>query len=242
MSRIVAEAIRNRAETVTAAPARAFAAYGCSMPRRARVDFEGATHHVMSRGNNRDEIFWSAGDRRLFLSFLERTVSRCHWRCHSYCLMANHYHLVVETPQPTLSLGMQLLNSGYTQAINRARQRVGHVFQSRFTSVVIERDAHFIELVRYLALNPVRAGLCEHPEEWPWSSYGPTVGLRPCPRFLSTDRVLSQFAPSPERARPLCREFVAMGLATQGAALPHEVDPLAYDLDPELPATPSRSS
>jgi len=128
------------------------------MARPLRIEFPGAVYHVTSRGNARQNIYNNDEDRQKFLSILTLVVERFHWICHSYCLMDNHYHLLLETPIPNLSAGMRQLNGIYTQAFNRNQRRVGHLFQGRFKAIIIEKQAHLLELSRYIVLNPIHAG------------------------------------------------------------------------------------
>ena len=119
-----------------------------AMARPLRLEFPHAVYHVTSRGNARQDIVATDADRRMFLTLLAHVVSRYGWLCHAYCLMDNHYHLLIETPTPNLSQGMRQLNGRYTQAYNRAHRRVGHLLQGRFTASVVEKEAHFLELCR----------------------------------------------------------------------------------------------
>lgn len=129
------------------------------MARPLRLEFTGALYHVTARGNERRRIFLGNGDddRVTFLEVLGRTCERFHWICHAYCLMTNHYHLVVETPDANLSKGVRQLNGVYTRYVNRSHGRVGHLFQGRFKGILVERDSYLLELARYVVLNPVRA-------------------------------------------------------------------------------------
>lgn len=145
-------------------------------------------------------------------------VSRCGWLCHAYCLMSNHFHLLVETPEPNLSAGMQRLGGCYAQSFNKRHGTVGHLFQGRYGARLVEDDAHFVVVVSYLAQNPVVAGACERPEDWRWSSFAATVGLASPAEFLTTDMVLAMFSPDRERAQVLLRAYVEEGLAPERAA------------------------
>jgi REP element-mobilizing transposase RayT len=136
------------------------------MARPLRVEFDGALDHVTSRGNAQEDIFDDDGDRHTFLEILGKVVQRCHWLCHAYCLMDNHYHLVLETPEGNLSQGMRQLNGSYTQAYNRRHRRVGHVLQGRYKAVLIQKDSHLLEVGRYVALNPVRAQAARSATQW----------------------------------------------------------------------------
>ena len=140
---------------------------------------------------------------------LGTVVQRRGWRCHAYCLMPNHYHLLVETPRPDLSKGMQYLNARYAEWFNWRHELDGHLFQGRFHSVLVESDWHLLELARYLVLNPVRAGLCDTPVQWAWSSYGAVLGTIPRPPFLTLEWLLGRFGSEPTRARAAFARFVA---------------------------------
>ncbi|BCR05644.1 transposase [Desulfuromonas versatilis] len=154
-------------------------------------------------------------DRGKFLAILGQVVRRFNWLCHAYCLMGNHYHLLIETPEGNLSAGMRQLNGVYTQAFNRAHNRDGHVFKGRFKAVLVEKQSHLLELCRYVVLNPVAAGMVNRPEEHPWSSYLATLGETPTPPFLTTDWVLGNFSRTPAAARRHYQQFVADGLAKE---------------------------
>jgi len=166
---------------------------------------------VTSRGNAREDIFMLDADRELFLDTLEHAVRRFGLVCHAYCLMGNHYHVVLETPQANLSSAMRFLNSVYAQSFNRRHNRVGHLVQGRFKGILIERDPHLLEVARYIVLNPVRAGLVRHPSAWRWSSYNATAGLARIPPFLTVTWILEQFGSVLEGARERYRLFVGDG-------------------------------
>jgi putative transposase len=181
------------------------------MARPLRIEYPGAVYHVTARGNARRDIYRDDDDRRAFLDTLARAVQRMGWRCHAYCLMENHYHLVVETPQGNLSRGMRQLNGVYAQDFNRRYRSIGHVFQGRFCGVLVDRDAYLVELSRYVVLNPVRGGIVRRAGDWEWSSYRATAGLATAPAWLHTDWVLAQFGPSFRIARAAFRRFVGEG-------------------------------
>jgi REP element-mobilizing transposase RayT len=136
-----------------------------------RIEYSGAFGHVTARGNDKQAIFLDDVDYMTFLRMLAQVVAEFGWRCHAYCLMPNHYHLLLETPEPNLGRGMHVLNGRYARRFNERHGHVGHVFQGPYHREPVERDEHLAETCRYIALNPVRAGLCERPEDWPWSSY-----------------------------------------------------------------------
>jgi putative transposase len=146
------------------------------MPRPPRLQVPNGIYHVTARGNRRQAIFVDDLDRRRFLQILERVVARSAWRPRAYCLMSNHYHFVVETPKPTLSAGMHCLNSVYARKFNERHGVDGHLFESRFQSFLVETERHLHDVLLYVATNPVRAGLCAHPSEWPWSSFAGVDG------------------------------------------------------------------
>lgn len=182
------------------------------MARPLRIEFAGALYHITSRGNARADIYFDDADRRQFLSLLDDTCAEFHWLCHAYCLMSNHYHLLVETGRPTLSSGMRFLNGTYTQRFNKRHQRVGHLLQGRFKAILVDSDPYLLELARYIVLNPVRAGIVHSAEQWPWSSYRATVGLYVPERCLTTDTILARFSDSRVQAEAAYRRFVAAGL------------------------------
>jgi len=182
------------------------------MSRPLRIQYPGAVYHVTSRGNARQPIYRKEADRELFLGILSRVISRYQWLCHAYCLMNNHYHLLIETPQPSLSIGMRQLNGLYTQTFNRRHQRVGHLFQGRYTAILVEKQAHLLELCRYVVLNPLRVKAERRVENWKWSSYVPTAGLAPVPGFLTVDWILRHFGRTRSEAQAKYRAFVRAGL------------------------------
>ncbi len=181
------------------------------MARPLRLEFPGAIYHVTARGNARDAIFVDDEDRESFYGALGDVVTRFGWLIHAYCLMDNHYHLLIETPEGHLSAGMRQLNGVYTQRFNRRHGRVGHVFQGRFKAILVDRDSYLLELCRYVVLNPVRAGMVQRVEDYPWSSYPATMGLATSPVWLVTDWVLGQFDKRRAVARQHYADFVAEG-------------------------------
>jgi putative transposase len=181
------------------------------MARPLRIAYPGAVYHVTSRGNARQDIVRDDRDRTAFLTLLAHVLDRFGWVCHAYCLMDNHYHLLLETPQPNLSQGMRQLNGRYTQGFNRRHHRVGHLLQGRFTAILVEKEAHLLELCRYVVLNPVRATMVTHPRLWLWSSYRGTAGELTGPGWLSTEWILAHFGARQRAAQLRYREFVAEG-------------------------------
>ena len=181
------------------------------MARPLRIEFAGALYHITARGNAQQDVFLNNEDRQGFLNLLQKANERHHWYCHAYCLMSNHYHLLIETQQPTLSKGMKYINGVYTQQFNKRHNRVGHVFQGRFKGILVESESYLLELARYIVLNPVRAGMVRAAKDWPWSSYRATAGLTEGHRCLTTDWVLSAFGKQKKRSQDRYRKFVQAG-------------------------------
>jgi len=182
------------------------------MARPLRIEFPGAVYHVTSRGNAKQAIFIDDEDKSRFFDVLSIVVERFNWLCHAYCLMKNHYHLLIETPKGNLSKGMRELNGVYTQGFNQRYRRVGHLFQGRYKAIIVEKDNHLLSLCRYVVLNPVRVGLIKRPEQWRCSSYRATMGLVKRPSFLTVDWILSQFAGRKSAAMERYRRFVIEGI------------------------------
>lgn len=189
------------------------------MSRPLRLEFPGALYHVTSRGHERGPIFRDAADRRHFLDLLASVVPDHTWLLHSYCLMGNHYHLLVETQRPTLSRGMHSLNARYSQHFNRRHERAGHVFEGRFKAILVQREAHLLEVHRYIVLNPVRAGLSRRPADWPWSNYRATSGAIPPPPWLEVGSTLSLFSSFGAGASGAYVRFVADAAGQVGSPL-----------------------
>jgi REP-associated tyrosine transposase len=181
------------------------------MARPLRIEFSGALYHITSRGNAQSDIYLGDNDRNTFLSLLENTVKRHDWYCHAYCLMSNHYHLLIETNTPSLSKGMKYLNGTYTQCFNRKNNRVGHIFQGRYKAILVQKDNYLLELSRYIVLNPVRARMVRSAREWPWSSYRGTAGFIDAEPWLTTDWILSAFGKMKKVSQERYRSFVREG-------------------------------
>ncbi|WP_089937006.1 REP-associated tyrosine transposase [Candidatus Entotheonella palauensis] len=184
------------------------------MSRPLRLEFPGAVYHLTARGNAQQDIFLNATDRDAFLAILGREIDQHRWHCYAYCLMDNHYHLLIETPEANLVQGMQRLNSRYAQRFNRRHQRVGHLFQGRYKSILVDRENHLLELTRYIVLNPVRAGMVTKVESWPWSSFRATSNEVPRPPWLNVAWLLSQFGRNESFAIKAYRQFVQEGAQT----------------------------
>jgi REP-associated tyrosine transposase len=173
------------------------------MATRHRPQFAGAIYHATVRGVDRQDIVRDDVDREIWVSLLARYVLECKAALHTWCLMTNHAHLLVQTPQPNIADLMQRLNSAYACRFNRRHGRVGHLYQDRYASILIVKESHLYEASRYVVLNPVRAGLCADPAEWRWSSYRATAGIVPPPPWLTTNGLLGHFG------RGRYAEFVA---------------------------------
>jgi putative transposase len=181
------------------------------MARPLRIEYPGALYHVTSRGNAGNRIYRNDKDRIYFLELLGFLVERFHWLCHAYCLMDNHYHLIIETPEGRLSQGMRQLNGIYTQKYNKKYKKTGHIFQGRYKAIIVDKDNYLLELCRYVALNPVRAHMVDKPEDWIWGSYRATCGIINSPAFLTTDWILGQFSTIRDNAQKLYKLFVTEG-------------------------------
>jgi len=181
------------------------------MSRPLRIEFAGALYHLTSRGDGREAIYLDDEDRKVFLQVLGGACERFNWVCHAYCLMGNHYHLLIETHDGNLSKGMRQLNGVYTQRFNQHHKRVGHVFQGRYKAILVHKDSYLLELARYIVLNPVRAQMARAAKDWPWSSYRATCAQAVKPDWLHTDWLLSVFGKRKREAIERYRAFVAKG-------------------------------
>jgi REP-associated tyrosine transposase len=173
------------------------------MARPLRLEFEGALYHVTARGDRREPIFEDDTDRGRFLAILAHALERFEATAYAYCLMGNHYHLVLETHRPNVSRVMRHINGVYTQTYNRRHRKVGHLFQGRFHAVLVDKEAYFLEVCRYVDLNPVRAEIAKHPRAWAWSSYRAHAGQVEGPPWLESDILYRRLAPrAPQREGP----------------------------------------
>ncbi|MDJ0806573.1 MAG: transposase [Gammaproteobacteria bacterium] len=182
------------------------------MTRPLRIEYAGALYHVTSRGDRREDIYRDDEDREIWLEVFAQTCTRFNWRCHAWCQMDNHYHIVVETVEGNLSLGMRQLNGVYTQRSNRRHGLYGHVFQGRYKSILVQKESYLMELSRYVILNPVRAGLVNDVHEWNWSSYGSMTGDREAPEWLETDWLLGCFGKRRSSCIAKYKNFVREGI------------------------------
>ena len=182
------------------------------MARPLRIEYPGAVYHITARGNAQWAIFLDDKDREGFLEVLQIVSDRFNCIVHAYCLMDNHYHLLIETPEGNLSRAMRQLNGVYTQRFNRRHNRVGHVLQGRYKAILVEKNSYLLELSRYVVLNPVRTGLVTSIEKWKWSSYRATAGYDRGMPFVMTDWILSQFGRRRGEATRRYREFISEGI------------------------------
>ena len=213
------------------------------MSRPLRLHAPGLLHHVYARGNEKTCIFADDEDYEAFLELLIKTLPRFRVRCVAYCLLWNHYHLLLIPAEHPLSRLLQQLNSTYCQRFNRRHNRVGHLLQGRFGCRIVEDGAYARTVLRYLALNPVSAGRAAKPEEWRWSSYRFVVGEDAAPDFLSCQDSWAAFGTTDAAlARARFAEFVGAGLEEVFInPLLHGSNRLAETLAPELePNKPTR--
>ncbi|HUK37025.1 MAG TPA: transposase, partial [Vicinamibacterales bacterium] len=178
------------------------------MSRPLRLEYPGSFWHITARGNNRQLIFADDDDRRSFLEMLGESVERFGWIVPAYVLMPNHYHLVLELTWPELSRGMHWLNSRFSLRFNQRHRRVGHLFQARFKSFLVDKEAYFLELLRYVVLNPVRARMTSRPDDYEWSSHRAVLGEVAAPEWLAVDDALAPFGRNRDAARSEYRAFV----------------------------------
>jgi len=182
------------------------------MTRALRLEYTGALYHITSRGDRREDIYEDDIDRITFLDLLSDVCDSYHWDCHGYCLMSNHYHMLIETPEPNLSQGMRQLNGVYSQKYNVRHKKVGHVFQGRYKSILVEKESYLLELTRYIVLNPVRAKMVDHVSEWQWSSYLCVVGQAAIPSYLNVEWILSCYGASKKQSIKRYIDFVNEGV------------------------------
>ena len=196
------------------------------MSRPLRLEFPDALYHITSRGDRREDIYDDDADREAFLKIFSKVIEQNNWYCYSYCLMSNHYHLLVQTPDANLSKGMRQLNGIYTQYYNRSHGLTGHLFQERYKSILVDQDVYLLELSRYIVLNPVKAGMVKGVEKWVWSSYRAMVGMTPSPEWLSSEFLLSQFSKQRKTAIKRYRQFVSEGL--KNSSIWHQLSNQVY--------------
>ena len=176
------------------------------------MEYPHALYHVTSRGNGRQSIFINDYDRTDFLKALQAVVTRFHWLIYAYCLMDNHYHLVVETPDANLSRGMRQLNGEYAQLFNWWHKKIGHVFQGRYKAILVEKESYLLEVCRYVVLNPVRARIVAEPGEWKWSSYCATLGQIDVVVNVAVEKLITFFSADRREALRGYANFINDGI------------------------------
>ena len=181
------------------------------MARPLRCEYPGAYYHVTARGNDRTLIFRGRADYEAFLAAFELVIERYRWVCHAYCLMGNHYHLLLQTREANLAVGMRQLNGVYAQGFNRRHGRVGHVFEGRYAAILVETERYLLSLARYILRNPSTAGLCTQPGEWLWSSYRALLGQAPCPPLLECSLLLGGSGEQVKAQRAALARFIEDG-------------------------------
>lgn len=184
------------------------------MSRPLRIEYHGAFYHVTARGNERRDIYKSGADRERFLGYLASATERYGAAIHVWCLMSNHYHLLMETPAGNLSQIMRHINGAYTNYFNARRKRAGHLFQGRYKAVLVDRDAYALELSRYIHLNPVRAGISQRPEDYVWSSYRNFIGQQAAPGWLCRGEILGYFGGDERRYRTFVEDGLEHGVSS----------------------------
>lgn len=177
------------------------------MPRPLRIHVPGAFHHVTLRGNHRQDIFFTAADREIFYDLLEEIIGRFGARLHAYCLMTNHVHLLIQVGDAPLGKSMLRIASRYARTLQRRFQTTGHLFERRYHTVLVDVDTYLLELLRYIHLNPVRAGMVECVDDYPWSSHHSYLGSQTQP-WVTTDFALRMFHVKRERAIAAYRCFI----------------------------------
>ena len=184
------------------------------MGRFPRPLYAGAMYHVTAKGNRDCAIFENVDDREMHLWLIDSLVRADGLICHAYCQMTNHYHLLLQTPEANLDRAMHRFNSAYAHWFNRKHGHSGHLFKQRYSARPVLTDAHLLETARYVVLNPVRARICRHPKDWPWSSYQATAGLADAPAFLDIDWLVQVFRDDVVEGRRRFVQFVDDGLTT----------------------------
>jgi putative transposase len=181
------------------------------MARALRIEYKGAFYHITSRGNEKRTIFFSKSDHYKFESYLEEAKNKYGYRLHSFVLMPNHYHLLIETPEGNLSKLMHYINSSYTNYINRSKERSGHLFQGRYKAILVDRDNYLLELSRYIHINPVKAGIVEAPQDYPYSSYRFFINKKE-EGIVSRDLIWDMISKQRTQAPARYRSFVERGI------------------------------
>ncbi len=178
------------------------------MGRKSRIHLPGGYYHVIVRGNNRRQIFFDDEDRIYYEKLISEGVKRFKYKVHAYCFMSNHVHLLLQVSNIPLSKIVQKLSFRYTRYINKKESRVGHLFQGRYKSILIDADNYLLELVRYIHLNPVRAKIVKKPENYKWSGHQTYIGIKN-KEWLSVEEVLKQYSKQRGRARRMYSKYIS---------------------------------
>ena len=184
------------------------------MARKPRIHFPGACYHVILRGNGGQALFYRKQDRSRFFILLQEGIERYGHCIHAFCLMTNHVHIAIQVGDIPLSRIMQNLSFRYTRFVNSGKKRIGHLFQGRYKAILIDVDSYLLELIRYIHLNPVRAGITKTPDEYPWSSHKAYLGVEKI-EWLTTEWLLSQFAKRVVNAQKKYARFINRGMAEE---------------------------
>lgn len=182
------------------------------MSRPLRIEYPGAVYHVTARANGRQKLFTCAEDGNYFIKLLAREIGQQRWFCYAYCLVGDHYHLVIETPEANLGRGMGRLNMAYSQWFGRHHDQSGHLFRGRYKSIILQKERHLLEVCRHVVLNPLRLQAVNQADHWKWSSYRPTALMEPIPSWLASDGLLAQFGSNISDPASSWRKYVAEGL------------------------------
>ncbi len=184
------------------------------MPHLPRIHTPGLYYHVYARGNNRDPIFFDERDYRRFLTKLEEYRRELPFVLYAYCLLPNHFHILLKVKKYTLTTIMQKLMTSYTMYINKKHDRVGHVFQGRYQSIIVEKETYLLQVLRYIHLNPVKAGFVDLPHLYPWSSYSYYLSNQPTHPRLKTNEILGMFSENTSKQKQLFQEFTLGGIGS----------------------------
>ncbi len=185
------------------------------MARPLRIEYKGAVYHILSRGNQGEEIFSDDSDREYFVEILQRAVEKYGIEVYAYCIMGNHYHLLISTPVGKLTMAMHFIGSSYGSYLRRYRGLTGHVFAGRYKSLCVEKESYLLELSRYIHLNPVRAGIVKSPEKYPWSSYRYYIGKKTGPDWLSAEWLIDKCGKRLKTRQRKYREYVEAGIESR---------------------------
>ena len=182
------------------------------MSRPLRIEFPGAVYHVTARANGLQQLFTDINDGSCFMELLGREIAQHRWICHAYCLLEDHYHLVIETPEANLSRGMGRLNMSYSQWFGRQHDQRGHLFYGRYKSIILQKERHLLEVCRHVVLNPVRVQAVNRADHWKWSSYRPLAFEEPEPSWLHRDWLLEQLSRKAESSANAWRIYIEEGI------------------------------